>query len=231
MNLQEANKALAIRAAEKLATKYPRFFVDADVSIKGSELAQIATVLRQNAVELASPRLVMDFSDCSPFARAASEIWTRLPHAKHAAFQQVIGVSRSGRARWGEMPDLIADDTFITSRMPLDRRLILEDVAAVIRPPANLWSFFRVRIRSEKGVRQLRACGIDVPHEPGQRRELLRLALHPMTCLSALVYVCAVLAARALLLIGYGGRAWFQDRSSRTWTKNEQDTKWLEPSC
>jgi glycosyltransferase involved in cell wall biosynthesis len=202
ITLQRPSKSLAIRAAEEEASKYPRFYVDADVEIKGSALKIIATALREEKTELASPRLTMDFSECSRLARAASETWMRLPHSRSEAYQAVIGVSRAGRARWGEMPELIADDSFITSCIDPSRRLIIKEATAIVHPPRDLWSFIRVRVRLEQGRREFQQNNIKFPQALGQRQRLISLLLNLSTSFDAFVYIFGVLCARIFLFSG-----------------------------
>ena len=217
IKLQRQSKPFAIRAAEEVASKYPRFYVDADVEIKGSDLGMIATALRDNKTELASPRLTMDFSECSYLARAASETWMRLPHFRSEAYQAVLGISREGRSRWGEMPELIADNSFIVSRIEPSRRLIIEEATAIVRPPRNLWSFIRVRIRIEQGRREFQNNKIKFPKALSQRHTLISLLLNTSTSLDAIIYIIAVICALVFLSSGlYTNREWIQDRSSRS---------------
>jgi glycosyltransferase involved in cell wall biosynthesis len=216
INLDKANKALAIRAAENISTKYPRFYVDADIRIRGSDLANIADSIHRDGLELASPRLVMDLSKCTMLARILSETWMQLPHARHEAFQAVIGVSREGRLRWGQMPDVIADDMFIKSCISRDRRAIIEDVEAIVCPPRQLWPFVRVRMRMEEGRRQLNSQKIRVPIARRQRRALLLAVLRPNSAFGAVVYALAVLTAKTLVKLRFNRKAnWHQDRSAR----------------
>jgi glycosyltransferase involved in cell wall biosynthesis len=216
IGLAVPNKAIAIRHAEIVASKYPRFYVDADVKIRGSALMKIARAMRQRELELASPRLALDLSNSSLPARAAAKTWMRLPHGSNEAFQAVIGVSKAGRNRWEEMPDFIADDTFIVSRFPLDKRAIVHDVEAVVRLPTRLWPFIKVRMRVEEGHRQLMAQNIQIPHAPGQHRALLSAALRPSSSCGAMIYGSAVLIAKLVVKLRVNRtKSWHQDRTVR----------------
>ena len=196
LHLEVANKALAIRLAEKQALIFPRFYVDADVKVSGHDLFRLAKKLETGKHELVAGRLVLDLSGATALSRAANSIWSYSPHVRNNAFQQVIGVTRGGRARWGEMPDVIADDTFIASRIPEDRKRVAYDVRVIVCPPLTFWAFVGVRTRIANGVKQLKYLGVRAPRRKGQIRFLLSAFLMPTTSLSACVYAFAILIGR-----------------------------------
>jgi glycosyltransferase involved in cell wall biosynthesis len=215
LTLAEPGKAGAIRAGERQASVFPRFFVDADVEIEGGDLRRLAVQLFSRDLQLVSPAINFDLNGCSRLARAVNLIWLELPHGRASGFQAVLGFSRAGRAHWGELPDLLADDSFMASQIPAAQRAIVPDVVAQVRPPRNLASLFKVRMRIESGLRQLRQAGVEPPLAPGQRLALIRLLLRPSRTVPALLYLAITLAARAANVFGTRHRAWLRDGSSR----------------
>lgn len=210
-----ASKSAALNEGERDATIFPRFYVDADVSISGYDILRLAEYLHTHDVDLVSPVLSFNMTDCSWIGRAANRIWLELPHGRMSAFQQVIGLSQAARAQWGRFPDILADDSFIVSKVPEDRRVIVDDVVAEIRPPANFWALVGVRVRILRGMGQLQRLGIERPHAPRQSAELLRLLIRPRTAFGALTYIVIGLVARVLFMAGAGRKGWYRDESSR----------------
>jgi glycosyltransferase involved in cell wall biosynthesis len=215
LTLAVAGKANAIRHGEARLTLFPRFYVDADVMIRGAELAMLAERLGDGC-ELISPTIEFGPYQGSWAARAVNDVWLSLPHAADAGFHHVLAVSEQGRRRWNEFPDLIADDTFIAGRIPRDRRRIARDIMVTTYPPASLASYIRVRARWARGTRELAANGYPVDRHPGQRRRLLRLALAFDTAIPTVLYVCARLVAAFLALLPSAANAsWYRDHTSR----------------
>jgi len=215
IELEAAGKAAALSEGERHATIFPRFYVDADVHISGSDLMLLANRLGEEDVELVSPALSFDETGCSFLARAANRIWLRLPYARTSAFQQVIGISKAGRARWGAFPDITADDSYIYSQVPTERCELVRTVIAKVRPPANLPSLIGVRMRILKGLDELKGFGVHPKRTAGQNAELFRLLTRTDTALGAAVYIAIGLVARIMFLMGAGRHGWYRDESSR----------------
>lgn len=215
IEMNVASKAAALNEGERGATIFPRFYVDADVAISGYDIMRLAEYLHTHDVDLVSPALAFDMTDCSWIARAANRIWLQLPHGRMSAFQQVIGLSQAARARWGRFPDILADDSFMVSRVSEDRRMIVGDIVAEIRPPANFWALVGVRVRILRGLDQLQRLGIERPHAPRQGAEFLRLLIRPRTAFGAMAYIVIGLVARVLFMAGAGTNGWYRDESSR----------------
>jgi hypothetical protein len=216
VEIETASKSLAIRAGERLVTVFPRFYVDADVCVNGSDLLLLVHELNAGEYELVSPAMAFDLAGAGWAARLVGETWLRLPHGRSSTFQAVLGISERGRRRWGEFPQYRGDDTFIAAQVPPPARRIVHEARVVVRPPGSWWGWVKVRERGLRGERELRRAGMLVPRPGGQRREALRLLLDPGRAAAALLYLAAVAAARLLAVLPRGGRAgWYRDESSR----------------
>lgn len=217
MQLPQAGKAAAINAAESECWLFPRFYIDADVTISGGDLARLALQLDDEAVELVAPKIQFDQTGASWAARAFNNLWLQLPHGQHEAFQQVIGVSRAGRGRWHELPLVTADDSFMLSMVPTARRRIISDVVAIVRPPRTIGALIGTRIRILRGLNELRSLGYDRPRAVKQRAAFLRALLTPKLMPAALVYLAVIIAANTALLLGLQrGTIWYRDNTSRS---------------
>ncbi len=216
LELAVPNKSAAIRQAERHLTRFPRFYVDSDVVIEGSAIVSLAETLRRDRLEMISPRVDPDLTDASWSARAISRIWYALPHGVHGAFHGVIGISKEGRSRWGEMPDVLADDSFMEAQIPFHLKAVDQDVSQISIPPRTFWSAVRVRERWAAGQRELASRGTRVATVPGQRRALLAFLFSRSDFPAACVYLGARLIAAGLARIGGPHRRpWYHDRTSR----------------
>lgn len=213
LDLPSPGKALAIRAAEEVTTVLPRFYVDADVKVHGGTLTALAERLSDEEWELLSPLISTDLSSSSLLARWVSEVWLALPYARTEG-QGIMGVSRSGRARWGEFPNLLGDDAFITSRIPSERRHVTTEFTAEVGLPQTFWSWVGVRARWMRGDRELARLGLGSARKPGRLRALVGM-LEASTVFPLATFVLARQLAQATLLIPRGsGRNWYVDQSS-----------------
>ena len=211
-----SGKANALNAGDAAATKFPRFYIDADVEITGTSVAALAERLRSTGAMLISPRLKQDLAGASRAARAVNRVWMALPHARSAAFHQVIGVSAAGRANWGALPGILADDSYMVAAVPAESRTMADDIVARVRPPWTLRDFVRVRSRWRTGQRQLEVMGIAIVYQPDQRAVLLRQLLSPTLAAPAVLYVLAVLVGNLLARIAPTRvDTWYQDQSTR----------------
>lgn len=208
------SKTQALNAGDESAANiFPRFYVDADVTLQPGDFATLASVLEQTEYDLVSPFHDFDFSGGSRAARAIGEIWLSLPHVKQAAFQAVLGVSAKGRKAWGRFPELIADDMFIASHFPADRKKILTEVTLVTRPPESFLSWVRVRARWLRSDKEFRELGFVRVPPPEQRAALLSALVHPRTFGPAVLFILARLFATVLNTFGKQSKSgWSPER-------------------
>jgi glycosyltransferase involved in cell wall biosynthesis len=200
----------ALNAGDSAAVRDMRVYLDADVTVSPSLLAQIAA-----ALDTASPRLASGSPQVararSAVTRAYARFWTRLPFvAQGCPAFGLYAINAAGRARWGAFPAIISDDTFVRLNFAPDERLRL--------PAPYAWPMVegfgplvRVRRRQDQGVAEVRrlfpALGAqdDTPR-PG-RAWLLGRALSDPAAFA--VYAAVSLAVR----LGWGGQSgWVRGR-------------------
>jgi hypothetical protein len=212
----EAAKAGAIRLAERHTSSFPRFYIDADVEVRGADLTRLATALIDGEAELVAPKIVYDLRGTSCAGRAIHETALSLPHLQGAAFHHVLGVSENGRRRWTDIPDISADDAFIEAHIPPELKRIVAGVEVTVRPPRTFWASVLVQERWIRGHIELSALGIDRPRSAGQLKALIRRCLAPATALPASVYLAARSAATLLsALPPRRSTRWYRDATSR----------------
>jgi glycosyltransferase involved in cell wall biosynthesis len=216
LNVPAPGKASALRAAEQQVKSFPRFYIDADVEISGSDVAALKALLDRGEADLVSPMIEYDLAGCSWAARAIHRTALALPHLRSGAFHAVLGLSSDGRSRWGEFPDVLADDAFVEAQIPPSRKMIVPDVRVVVRPPRTFWSVVRVRERWDRGHAELRTLQIERSRVAGQRRAILAKASGAASLMELCVYVAARMLARALAALPLRRRyRWYRDSSSR----------------
>ncbi|NBC11414.1 MAG: glycosyltransferase [Planctomycetes bacterium] len=218
-----ASKVAALNLGDAAVTGFPRFYVDADVILPWPTVRATAQALERSGKPAGAPRLEMDLSGSGPGVRAYYAVWLKLTF--HRAGMIGCGVyvlSAEGRARFGEFPDLIADDAFVRSRfVDSERAMPDNDATVIVAGPRTLGELIKIKTRSRLGLAQLRAYEPD-RYELGLKKDrwffgpvLARPWLWPC----ALVYLYVNLASRLRArrqLRSIETYRWERDESSRT---------------
>jgi glycosyltransferase involved in cell wall biosynthesis len=216
-----ASKAHALRLGDRAARSFPRFYVDADVRLSFESVKRVAAVLDAGTCLAAAPRMRVDLSRAPWGVRAYYEIWLRLPyHQTGMIGSGVYALSREGRERFGEFPDIISDDGFARLHFSPSERVTVASAHFTITPPASLAGVVHVKTRSQKGLRQLHRrypelLGNDPRSYSLPLAEILR---NPRRWAASLVYVYVIARTKlAAAWMNYRDDLgeWERDESSR----------------
>ncbi|MFW8595353.1 glycosyltransferase family 2 protein [Cribrihabitans neustonicus] len=196
----DSGKPNALNAGDQAARGRVLVYLDADVRVEPALIPLIAAALAGTAPRYASGRPVVAPAQ-SALTRAYARAWRRLPFfAQPAPGFGLFAMNRSGRARWGEWPDIISDDTFARLQFRADERL---EVPARYAWPMveGFRNQVRVRRRQDKGVAEIAALYPELLANDSKARaspaELFRrLAADPA---ASLVYLLVALAVKSPL--------------------------------
>ena len=180
LDLAQGGKLGAIAAGEAAARGRALAYLDADVLCDSPLLAQLVAALDTPTPCYATGTLSVARAT-SAITRAYARIWTRLPFVKGGAVGAgLFAMNRAGRARWGNWPAIISDDTFARLHFsPWER---IEVPASYHWPMVEGFSnLVRVRRRQDAGVSEIARLYPDLlaneAKAPLTRSELLRLAV------------------------------------------------------
>lgn len=151
----EGDKIGALNAGDRAAGGRIRAYLDADVVVSPPLMAQLVhALLAAPGPAYASGRAVIPRPE-SAITRAYARLWQRLPFAQSAApGYGLFAVNAAGRARWGEFPRIISDDTFVRLQFAPGERIGLP--ASYRWPMVEGWSrLVRVRRRQDAGVAEI----------------------------------------------------------------------------
>jgi glycosyltransferase involved in cell wall biosynthesis len=165
LDLPAGSKPGALNAGDATAQGAARLYLDADVVVSAGVLPQIATALARAAPTYAgaTPRIPRAQSRIT---RAYARFWQTLPFARSTAPGfGLFAVNAAGRARWGEFPAIIADDTFVRLQFLPDERV--QVMASYDWPMIEGFAALtRVRRRQDAGMAEIAARFPDLlPHE------------------------------------------------------------------
>jgi glycosyltransferase involved in cell wall biosynthesis len=154
LDIPKPGKINAINTAEANAVFSNRVFVDADIVLGATMLAELAEILATDTPLYASGTVTIPRSS-SWVTRAYAKAWSGLPFVKDGVPGiGVYAVNRSGRERWDKFPEIIADDRFIRLNFaPHERR---KAQAQYLWPlPDGFWNMIKVRRRWSEGNDEL----------------------------------------------------------------------------
>lgn len=220
VEIPQASKTEALNAGESWATRFPRFYVDADVEVSRTALSRVADQLMSGEVLAAAPHLRIDDAQSSWPVRAYMRMWSRLPYAK----QNLVGagffaLSEEGRARFGRFPHVVADDMFVHGLFAVGERRALADVDYVSHAPHRVSSLLSRLARAYAGNLQLRRVGLPggTPvNGPVAIAHLLRR--EPTAAVDGLVFIAVSLTGKLLArwkVFNGATHVWNRDDSSR----------------
>lgn len=193
-----AGKTHAYNLGDSATEAFPRFYVDADISLGIGDLSRLASALISQDVDLIAPCLRYEMLSASAGSRAIAKIWQELPHGKTTTFQGVIGLSEKARTRWTRFPTVSGDDIFIQAKVADLPRMILPSIQAQTDAPRTVWAWVRMRARWRRGEIQLARLGYTYPRPQGQKMALLSLVFCRQTAFGAILFLAVRLLAELI---------------------------------
>ena len=148
-----ANKSRALNFGDRNAcSAFPRIYVDADVEISLDTIRALACRLSKGDVLAVAPTAQIDISGCSWPVRWFLQIASLLPSAKEGIGSSgVYALSRAGRSRFDEFPNLIADDAYVRMQFKPQETETIATLSSAVFPPRKMKDLIRVRTRIRYG--------------------------------------------------------------------------------
>jgi glycosyltransferase involved in cell wall biosynthesis len=206
LDIQEGGKPNAFNrgdeAAGEMGADDIRVYLDADIEMETPLLAQLVPLLSRPEPAYGSGRMVVTQAR-SWVTRRFMHLWRRVPYmtASGVTGAGLFAVNAAGRARWGEFPAIIADDTYVRLQFSPEERRGTE--AAYFWPPVEgFGALVRVRRRQDAGGREIREKFPQLFENEGKPPVTLadHAKLFAGAPLSYVVYVSV------MLMVKFGGR-------------------------
>jgi glycosyltransferase involved in cell wall biosynthesis len=213
-------KPSALNTGDRQATRFPRFFVDADIVVTATALHEVADLMTEG-IEAGAPRCEVDLRRSSWAVRRFYDVWTKLPYlAEGMIGSGVVGLTKDGRARFQEFPPVIDDDEFVRRLFAVNERVHGTAGAFVVTAPARVGPLVRIKTRSRLGIMELDGLHGPAPSSSGSpgRSAARELLASPRLWPSIAVFVVirTVVGLRAWWLCRHGRfGGWARDESSR----------------
>lgn len=214
-------KSNAINLGDSAATAFPRFYVDADVTLEIGAIRRVAQVLRGETFLAAAPKVNFNLTGRGWFVRAFYDVWQRTPYiAEGMIGSGVYAVSEKGRQRWDKIPGITADDAYVRLQFKPAERTVVADCTFTINPPTSLAGLVKIKTRGHFGNIELKKVQPELFANEGEShgRAIPKLARNPLLWPKLAVYLYVRLksrkAAEARLAAG-DHKTWERDDSSR----------------
>ena len=150
------SKANALNMGDKKAQWFPRIYLDADVVLPLESVEQIAQVLADGYFLAASPEMRMDLHHATWPVRCYYEVWQQLPYVRAGMIGTgIYALSKQGRQRFSEFPQIIADDGYIRAIFKEHERVSLDTCHSLVRAPTNIEGLLKIKTRSRLGRYEL----------------------------------------------------------------------------
>lgn len=214
LEVAEASKVAALNAGDAAATRFPRFYVDADVELPVAVLREVAEVLAGGDVHCAAPRPIFEVRGRPWAIRAFYDIWQRLPFLNDAPIGNgVYALSAAGRRRFESFPALTSDDLFVRNLFTVAERRTTA-TGFTVHTPTSVRGLLRMRTRVHRGNRELhRSVPLD-PQHGARGSGLAALARQPRLLPRLAVYLGINLVAKAL-------GTWKDRRGDARWERDD----------
>jgi glycosyltransferase involved in cell wall biosynthesis len=213
------NKSHALNLGDQVSS-FPRMYVDADVVIPLAALHALAARLEDGGALAVAPRANINCDGATWCVRAYYDVRSMLPSAREGiGGSGVYAVSETGRQRFGQFPDVIADDGYMRIQFKAHERQTLADVESTVFAPRMVKDLIRIRTRAYLGTIELARRYPDLWQNKGDRnhKTVLGLLWFPLLWpkLAVYCYVNIIARYRALSRVNASSLSWERDNTSR----------------
>jgi exopolysaccharide biosynthesis WecB/TagA/CpsF family protein len=206
-----ASKVAALNAADRVATAWPRAYLDADIELPPDAVFRLIDSLRRGPALAGRPVFRYETAAASSLVRAYYRARSRMPSLSSALWGAgVYALTREGHDRLGSFPEVTADDLHVDRLFSGDDKAIVEAQAALVRVPLRSSELLGVLRRAQRGSREQ---GVDSGGRT--RSELVASIRGPRSAVDAVVYAGFAAVARRDARRTATVTVWERDDSSR----------------
>jgi len=150
-----ASKANALNIGDEAAHFFPRFYLDADISISTEVISAVIKTL-EDGYMAASPEAEMNLTDSSWIVKAYYDVWLSLPYCRAGMIGAgVYALSVEGRSRFKKFPDIISDDGYVRCLFNESERGAVRGYYSIVTAPEKLSGLVKIKTRSRLGRYEL----------------------------------------------------------------------------
>lgn len=155
---EKSSKIAALNLADQHAKAFPRIYLDADILITMDSIRELANALGKDKFLAVSPRPVYVLKNCSWPVAAFYKVWLNHPVFEYGMVGAgVYALSRQGRDRFDQFPDVTADDGYIKSIFQPHERRTIKNATSTVFAPKTLKELIHIKTRSRRGSHEISA--------------------------------------------------------------------------
>ncbi len=220
LETETPGKTNAVRLGLKMASAPIKVFLDADLGVDAAAIRKLIAPLETGEALASHGDMTVNLTGCSALVRGFYAVWALNPYLQNGKFGGLFALSGAGCQHVSPLPDVTADDEYISRAFQNDEKAFVRDVIFEVRAPRTLGDLMKIRRRSLRGTRELAALGLPTERPVGAqsgRTILAHLATRPTLWPAALIYFAMMLAVRISLALESPNTAprWERDNSSR----------------
>lgn len=215
IELTEASKTAAINAGLRRVRSSKIVLLDSDIKISTDDCRALAEALDGAEVDAAIGHMAINDKGCARSVRAFYRVWIRHPYVRNGKFAAAFAISREAMDKIGELPAVIADDTYLKRMISDDRVAVVDGVQFRVNVPKDFATLIRVRSRVRRGNRQLAHYAPRRQPAPNANEEnfFLSVCRRPSLWKDIPAYLVVSIASRILALKSTS--AWERDTTTR----------------
>ncbi len=189
LDIAKPSKVNALNEAEKHIVSWPVFYIDADVALSEGSVQGVIEGMEKDGLLLAAPEPEIDVSQSSWLVRKFYDAWLRLPYVKEGVVATcTFVISEQGRKRFGEFPDVIADDGYVRAHFYAEELGNTPNATVYVAAPKTSASLIKIKTRARLGNVELKAKGLGYDKPSPDYSSALSSLLFSRYWLSALIY-------------------------------------------
>lgn len=226
IELAQASKPAALRAADEALTAFPRIYLDADVVLPATSARLLVETLQTGFIPAARPLFKYDTTHSDLLVRSYYRARLAVIARRHMLHGGVYGLSRSGRSRFGVYPDVVADDMFADQWFDPSEIAVVEDGPAMVSVPRGVCDLIRISRRRKSGDVELQSLAGNASDTGlSTIRSLMSMAVsEPRSTWDVLVFATIAAIVRASVTVSVP-RGWTRDESSRIYSDGHAYSK------
>jgi glycosyltransferase involved in cell wall biosynthesis len=157
IEVPQASKTAALRAADEVLSIFPRIYLDADVILSATSAKLVIESLQSGSAIAARPHFSYDTSRSDSLVRSYYRARERVQSARKSIWGGVYALSQAGRQRFAMYPDLVADDLFANQWFNPSEIAIVDSARAIVTVPRRIRDLIHVARRRYKGNAEIRS--------------------------------------------------------------------------
>jgi glycosyltransferase involved in cell wall biosynthesis len=228
------SKTVALNLGDQAALGFPRIYTDADVIVSIETIRALACRLARGDVLAVAPRSCINLNGCSWGVCAYYDVRSRLPSAREGiGGSGVYALSDAGRRRFGEFPNITADDGYVRIQFKPEERETLASANSIVFAPRTIKDLILIRTRAYYGTYELARRFPDLWSNRGEsnHKSVASLLGSPSLWLKLLIYCYVNIAARykATARLYTASFLWERDHTSRNAATAAPDIQGTQP--